>query len=310
MRQLTYEFVVPSGVFILDFMPWKSLPATRNGVRMEIRQPIAGQQVVKVGGTVGNEGIDLHYTVMSVDLEAEDNQPNPDWSIPFQLVAECLNWIRILGRQYLVSTHNSGSNNVAQGSILSAPKNFLNFGAVQPGIDVAPLSKELWERIGNEIASGNIPDIPDSMLCDAMVKLHERDFLQAVTLLGVTAELELNSFISDLLSRQSETSQKLYNEKKYRFEEKLRNVLEILEAESYRKHNEQFEGRLIKLYELRGQAVHRAKCILNGVEIEFRHVAEFIYAVQDFLRWTKCQRKRLGLKTIEPFDSPIKSMIG
>jgi hypothetical protein len=209
-----------------------------------------------------------------------------------------------------VSTLSGGSYNVARGSIISGGRNYTNFGAVQPGIVVAPLSKEMWERIGNEIASGNIPSIPDSMLCDAMVKLHERDFLQAVTLLGVTAELELNSFIADLLSRQSETSQKLYNEKRYRFKEKLKDVLEILEAESYRKHNERFEGLLTKLYELRGQAVHRAKCILDDVEIGFGHVAAFIYAVEDFLRWTKCQRKRLGLKTIEPFDSPIKAIIG
>ncbi len=310
MRQLTYEFIVPSGIFLSDIAPWSPLAATRHGVRMQIRKPIAGQQLVKVSPTVGNEGVDLRYAVMNVDLEAEDGKPNPEWGIPFQLVAECLDWIRVLGRQYLVSALNGGSNNVARGSIISGPQNYVNFGAVQIGIVVAPLSREMWERIGNEIASCNVPGIPDSMLCDAMFKLHERDFLQAVTLLGVTAELELNSFIADLLSRQSETSQKLYNEKKYRFDEKLKNVLEILEAESYHKHNDRFEGLLIKLYELRGQAVHRAKCTLDGVEIGFSHVAAFIYAVEDFLRWTKCQRKRLGLKTIEAFDSPIKLMGG
>ena len=310
MRPLTYEFIVSSGIYLSDIAPWNPLAATRNGVAMQIQKPFAGQQMVRVGGTVGNEGIDLHYTVVSVDLEAEDGKPNPDWSIPFQLVVECLDWIRILGRQYLVSTLNSGTYNVARGSIISGGRKYVNFGAIQPSIVVAPLSREMWERIGNEIASCNAPGIPDSMLCDAMVKLHERDFSQAVTLLGVTAELELNSFIADLLSRQSETSRKLYNEKKFRFDEKLKNVLQILEAESYRKHNDRFEGLLLKLYELRGQAVHRAKCTLDGVEIGFGHVAAFIYAVEDFLRWTKGQRKRLGLKTIEAFESPIKIMVG
>ena len=310
MRPLTYEFIVPSGIYLSDIAPWNSLAVTRNGVGMQIRKPLAGQQVVRVGGTVGNEGVDLHYSVMNVDLEAEDDRQNPDWSVPFQLVVECLDWIRILGRQYLVSTLNSGSYSLARGSIISGGRKYVNFGAIQPSIVVAPLSREMWERIGNEIASCNAPGIPDSMLCDAMVKLHEGDFLQAVTLLGVTAELELNSFIADLLTLQSESLRKLYDEKGYKFHKKLKDVLEALGAESYHDHNAQFAGQLIKIYEFRGQAVHRAKCTIDGVEVGFGHVARFIYVVEDFLRWTKGQRKRLGLKTIEPFDSPIKAMWG
>jgi hypothetical protein len=310
MRQLTYEFVVPSGIYLLDTSEWASLPVERYGVRMKIRKPIARERLVNVPETMGNEGVELRYTVMHVDVEVEDGQPEPEWRVPFQLITECLNWIRVLGRQYLVGALKTGTNSVARGSIFSAPGTYTNFGAIQSPIVVSPLAKETWERIGREISNCNLPTIPDSMLCDAMVSLHEQDFSQAVILLGVTAELELNSFIADLLLLQSETTRNLYDEKKYRFAEKLRYVLETLGAESYQEHNDRFAGHLIKLYELRGQAVHRDKCTLDGVEIGFGHVARFICAVQDFLHWTKGQRNRLGLKTIEAFDSPIKAMIG
>ena len=227
---------------------------------------------------------------------------------------------RVFGRQYLVGAIRTGTNSIARGSIIAAPDDYANFGAVQSPIVVSPLSKELWTQIGIEVASCNVPTIPDFMLCDAMLSLHERDYLQAVILLGVTAELELNAFIDDLVSKQSEPLQKLYDERKYQFAWKLNNIPQILGAESYKLQNEQATGKLCKLYELRGQAVHRAKCAVDEVdkttgknhtvEIGFNHVAEFIYAVEDFLHWTKLQRVRLGLKTARPFDSPIKAMIG
>jgi hypothetical protein len=287
---------------------------------MQVRKPITNRKPVKVAETIGNQGVDLGYTVMHVGVDVEDNAPNPDWRVPFEVVTECLHWIRVFGRQYLVGAIRTGTNTVARGSIIAAPDDYANFGATQSPIVVSPLSKELWSQIGIEVASCNVPTIPDFMLCDAMLSLHERDYLQAVILLGVTAELELNAFIDDLVSKQSGPLQKLYDERKYQFAWKLNNIPQILGAESYKLQNEQATGKLCKLYELRGQAVHRAKCVLDEVdkttgknqtvEIGFNHVAGFIYAVEDFLRWTKLQRSRLGLKTARPFDSPIKAMIG
>ncbi len=320
MRQRTYEFVVPSGVYVIDIDPWDPLAVTRNGVRMRVQKPIANQNLIQVPETIGNQGVDLRYTVMRVEMEVEDGDPDPDWRVPFAVVTECMNWIRVFGRQYLVGIIRTGTNSVARGSLISGPGNYTNFGAFQSPIVVKPLAKELWSQIGDELTNCNVPTIPDLMLCDAMLCLHERDYLQAAILLGVTAELELNAFIDDLVSRQSEPLQKLYDERKYQFGWKLNNLPEILGAESYKLHNERHAGQLCKLYDLRGQAVHRSKCEVEvqdtvtgkvqNVEIGFNHVAGFIYAVQDFLHWTKLQRSRLGLKTARPFDSPIKAMIG
>jgi hypothetical protein len=320
MRQLTYEFVVPSGVFLVDNSAWDPLAVIRGDLPMQVRKPVSSQKFVGVAETIGNQGIDLHYTVMRVDLEIEDNQPNPEWSVPFQAVTECLNWIRVVGRQYLVGGLKSGTNNVARGSIISGPDNYTNFGAFQSPIVVLPLSREMWKWIGDEMASCNVPTIPDLMFCDALLSVHDRDYLQAVILLGVTSELELNAFIDDLLVIQNHPLQKLYDERRYKFEWKLKNIPEIMGAERYQQHNPRWTDQLCKLYELRGQAVHRAECLMDDVDektgkkqkvgIGFRQVSTFIFAVDDFLRWTKGQRNRLGLRTARIFDSPIKAMIG
>jgi hypothetical protein len=320
MRQLIYEFVLPSGVFLADPDPWDSLAVTRNGVRMRIQKPIPNQDLIQVPETIGNAGIELRYTVMRVEAEVEESNPDPDWRIPFAVVTECMNWIRVFGRQYFVGIIRTGANSVARGSLISESGNYTGFGAFQSPILLKPLSKESWGQIGEDLTNCNVPTIPDLMLCDAMLALHERDYLQAAILLGVTAELELNAFIDDLVSRQSEPFQKLYDERKYQFGWKLNNVPEILGAESYKAHNERHAGQLCKLYDLRGQAVHRAKCKVEEkdkasgkvekVEIGFSHVAGFIYAVEDFLHWTKLQRSRLGLKTATAFDSPITFMMG
>jgi hypothetical protein len=320
MRQLAYEFVLPTAVFLIDPDPWAPLAVTRNGVRMRVQKPIPGQNLIQVPETIGNSGVDLNYTVMRVEAEIEDSDPDSDWRVAFAVVTECMNWIRVFGRQYLVGIIRTGTNSVARGSLIIGPGNYTNFGAFQSPIVVKPLSKELWSQIGDELTNCNIPTIPDLMLCDAMLCLHERDYLQAAILLGVTAELELNAFIDDLVSRQNEPLQKLYDERKFRFGWKLNNVPEILGAESYKAHNERHAGQLCKLWDLRGQAVHRAKCEVEekdkasgkvqNVEVGFQHVSGFIYAVEDFLHWTKLQRSRLGLKTARPFDSPIKAMIG
>lgn len=54
MRKLTYEFVVPTEVFVIDASDWPSIPIIRNDLEMQIRKPIVGQKLVGVAETIGN----------------------------------------------------------------------------------------------------------------------------------------------------------------------------------------------------------------------------------------------------------------
>ena len=161
MRQLTYEFVLRTGVHLADPDPWDSLAVTRSGIRMRIQKPIANQNLIQIPETIGNAGVELRYTVMRVEAEVEDSDPDPDWRVPFAVVTECLNWIRVFGRQYLVGTLRTGTNSVVHGTLISGSGNHTGFGAFQSPISVKPLSKELWSQIGEELTNCNVPTIPD-----------------------------------------------------------------------------------------------------------------------------------------------------
>ncbi len=143
---------------------------------------------------------------------------------------------------------------------------------------------------------------------------------QGIIGLGVTCELELNAFIDDLLPIQTEPVRRLYSASRHRFKWKLDNVPEILGAESYQQHDKQFASQLCKLYELRGSAVHRAECLIDEanertgkkqkVPVRFCHVSAFMFAVDDFLKWTEAQRARQGLATARIIDPPIRYTLG
>lgn len=315
MRRLKYEFVVPSGIFLQDPSAWDSLAVVRSELHMNIRKPVTGQKLVQLDETIGNEGIDLHYSIMRVDVEVAGSQPNPEWHVPFQAVTECLTWIRVAGRQYWLGTAVGGTNSIARGSIIAAPGNYSNFGAISTPVIIPPLSKELWTLVGAEVASCRLPSIPDVLFCDALSSIHESDVLQAVIRLGVASELELNAFIDDLLSTQSESMRNLYQNVRGNFAWKVKNVPEILGAESYHRAEE-----LRQLYELRGSAVHRAECLVDGVDektgrkckvpVGMSHISRFVFAVEDFMRWTKAQRNKLGLATTSIPYYPIRCMVG
>jgi hypothetical protein len=250
---------------------------------------------VGVAETLGNEGIVLEYSIFRVDMDIEDQFPAPDWSGPFEVVKECLGWIRVATRQYWIGILSSGSNSIARGSIISAPGEWTNFGAAQTPFHGEWLSNRCWQWVGAQINAGKSPSIPDLMFCDALLSFRAHDYLQSAVRLGIVCELELNSLIDDLLARQSEVAQKLYKEKAHQFGEKLTTTLEILGAQSYRNHNEQWATELCKLYPLRGSAIHHAECLINGVPVGFEHISRFVFAVDDFLHWAKYQRTQLGL---------------
>lgn len=323
MQTLTYEFIVPSQILLVDPGEWPSLAVVRAGLRMQLRKPLAGQKLVKVDQTIGNEGVVVEYSIMRVDVDLEEGRQPPEWYVPFQIVRECLLWIRVAGRQYWLGALTSGTDSTTRGSVIiwsGKDYTYTNFGAARTPIYTPPLTKEQWEAIGREVTAGNTPSIPEVLFGDALISFRGGDYLQTVIRLGVISELELTAFIEDLLPGQSDAVRKLYASGRYQFKWKLNNMPKILCGEGYEKHNARFANELIKLYDLRGVAVHRAALVVEDLDtstgkkitapLDFGRASTFVFAVDDFLGWTKAHRSRLGIRKSQVIESPIKYTIG
>jgi hypothetical protein len=322
MRNLTYEFVVPSQVFLTDDVAWAPISVSINDVPMKLHKPIAGTKLFTVDHTIGNEGVVVNYTIFRVSVELGDDQTDPEWSLPFHLCKECLSWIRTACRQYWLGVLMSASDSFARGSIICTKDfqtTYRNFGASKTRIPPQPLTVEMWTWIGGQVLVGRKPAIPDVMFCDALLSFRDDDYLQTIIQFGITCELELNALIDDLLTKESEKVQEMYKVSKFPFEWKLKNMPRILGVQPYQVHNERFFNLLIKLYLLRGSAVHRAECLIEDtdatnnhkkVPVNHSHASRFLFAVEDFLHWAKLQRRDAGISTSAPALSSISHLIG
>jgi len=324
MKGLTYEFVFPSQVFIGDAEPWPELSISVNGISMLVEKPIMGHKLTPVDQTLGNEGVVIEYSIFRVKLELASNEVEPDWSLPYYVCKEVLTWIRVVARQYWLGVLMSASDSFARGTIISRSSEgvaYKNFGASKMRLPPQPLAKQIWLWIGSQVQMGNKPAIPDVMFCDALLKYREDDYLQTVIQFGIICELELNALIDDLLGKQSEGVQKLYAASKLPFKWKLTNMPGILAIGSYQEHNARFFSLLCQLYELRGSAVHRAQALIEEMDpqtkrkqrvpLNFGHASQFLFAVDDFLKWSKQKRRDVGIEipTIVA-ASPIPYLIG
>lgn len=321
MSTLTYEFIVPSAVWLVDAAEWPPIALQNRRLPMRLEKPIPGGQLVApLKGATGNEGLVVDYTVMHVAVDVPEGASEPEWSEPYAAVQDCFMWIRAAGGQYWFGVLMSGTDSITRGSILRPDGSWGNFGATRTPIVGAPLSREVWEYIGREMNENRLPSIPELLFCDAMLSVRDNDCLQATIRLGIVCELELNAFVDDLLGRQTDGVKKLYTVARPQFDWKLKNLPGILGAQSYYEHHPKFAAILVKLYELRGSAVHRATCFVDEtdhktgkprrVPVDFSHVSTFMFAVGDFLRWTKEQRLRLGFPTSRVAPAALKYTIG
>lgn len=293
-RSVTYEFVIPSQIHIADSSDWPILSVMRDDLSMVLHKPVTGTNLVRVEGTMGNEGVDVGFSICRVGVTVPEGAANPEWYIPLKPVKECLQWIRVIGSQFWLGTLPNMSRVVARGSIIEGAGKYTNFGGYKTPFPVMPLTKEQWQLVGVQLAAGREPSVPELLVGNAMVSFVQEDYFQAVIQFGVICELELNAFIEDLLTLHTQAVKELYDERKP-FEKKLKEIPAILGADKYQDHNPTRANQLCVLYGLRGRAIHRAKCDINGKEVGFEEMASFYFATMDFLHWTKTQRARLGI---------------
>lgn len=323
MKQVKYEFVIPSQVCIVDPNPWPTLQVARESMVVGIEKPLAGTKHIQADNTLGNEGVVVEYSIFRAVIEIDDDCTRPEWFIPFQICSECMSWIRVAASQYWLGMLMSYSDSFARGSIITTQNGvttFENFGASKMRIPPTPLTIETWNWVGKTVQLGLILRTTDLLFCDAQLSFRDDDYFQAVIRLGIACELELNALIDDLIATSCEATGKLYKASRHQFDWKLRNMPAILGVEPYQAHDERFTNLLCQLYELRGAAVHRAQISVQDVNpttgkresvpIGFSHASQFLFAVDDFLNWTQEKRQQAGLLVPDSFRKKIPYMIG
>lgn len=290
---LMYEYIISSEILVADSLDWSPLVATRDGIDMSLHKPFTGEKVVHLERTYGNQITQVGYSIFQVVLVAEQGQI-PEWSIPFKLVNDCLQWIRVAGLQYWVGSMPTMRKNIARGSIMLNEKESVAFVGSTCPVQINPLTKEMWDWIGGQLAKNRLPTMPDLLVSDALVSFSNGDFLQTVIRLGVICELALNAFIEDLLSLHPPLARQLYDERKP-FREKLKHIPGILGADKYQEHDDFRFNQILLLYDLRGAAIHRADLTANGKTVVEQDASNFIYSTLHFLNWTQTQRVKLNI---------------
>jgi len=306
MKSATYDFLFPTHVFFLDPAPWPPLTVQFQGTQVRIQKPIVDQTGHPVPGSIGNERLDVYSTI--VRLELSSNAP-PDGHLLYALALQCLAWIKVLTRQYWVGLAGSGSKSV-RGSCLvtdltTGATEPTNFGAFATPIIPQSLSQEIWVQIGQPIASGQFPRTSDLIFCSGMLALRDGNLQEAIALLGIACEIELNECLESLISvRKDVVTDLLYERTRPDFKWKLNNLLPTLCGKKFSEDVPHWHGHLLRLYECRGTSVHAA--VSPDV---FRNAPHFVLAADSFLRWSHGIRSAHG-ELLGPCPLSLQATIG
>jgi len=291
MKEITYEFLLPTRVRIVDQSEWSPLKVPSDKGNFLLLKPIPGESTARAIETISNEILEVSYSLMRVQVSCNDEEAIPDWQVPLWLVHRCIEWIRVATRQYWLGFKWNAVQSL-HGCIqttVGGEVTIQNFGTAGWPIFPPPLTQDVWKAIGREIIAGQNPPVSEQFLCDALARFHERAYRQAIVAMGIACELELNSFIDDLLCLHHPSTKLLYSQTRFDFRKKFSKIAVALGASEYPKPTSM--ETILALYELRGAVAHRGRC-----EVDNGQVSRFWFAVEEFFRWTAEERKRIGIK--------------
>jgi len=239
MKSATYDFLFPTHVFFFDPSPWPMLTGQFEGTPVRIHKPIGDQTSHPVPGSIGNERLDVYSTIVRLELLSE---APPDCHLLYPLALQCLVWIKVLTRQYCVGLAGSGSMSVRGSRLVkdlaTGPTEPTNFGAFGTPIITRPLSQETWVQIGQALASAQFPRTSDLVFCNGMLALRDGSLQEAIALLGIACEVELNECLEVLLSAQRDpVADLLYERTRPDFKWKLNKLVPVLSGKDFSRMN-------------------------------------------------------------------------
>lgn len=306
MKSATYDFLFPTHVVYHDMSAWPPLTVQFKDAPLLIHKPIRDVSNHPVPASIGNQTLDVYSTVIRLELRSDT--PPDGWKLyPFAI--GCLTWIRVLTRQYWVGFAGSGSNTVRGSSVITELQTGealpTNFGGFKLPIITEPLAQQTWAEVGQALAAEQYPRTSDLILCNGLLAVRDGNLREAIALLGIACESELNECIQFLLSvRKDDVTELLYERTRPDFKWKLNKLLPALCQRKFSEDEPHWSSELVQLYDARGTAAHSA--LLPDMVSK---VPCFVLAADSFLRWIHGIRSAHG-DSLGPCPLSIPSTIG
>ncbi len=320
------EFLLPFPIYIVDTQPWPSIKTQVKNVEVTIEKPICKPLGFSIPFAFSNQVADLHCTVVRTLTKHREGTAMASHSDLFSAVLSCLQRIRVVGRQYWLLEGSAGVGPYYRGSMFSrnqssvSQRNFVSSGDT---IVVKPLTKAIWESIGNDIVRSNPVPLSESIFCDALVSYVTQDPAKCLVELGVAAEIEItqlldemsqkqptSSIVSEYLSRKAKPSDVF----RWKFEQAAPAfglTSRAIFKESGLPGN--WSDGVLRLYKSRNKVVHTGSCVVvdettNAARpLRAGDLERHIYCMEAYFYWSYVQRTRLGLSRLSHTWNDYKS---
>jgi len=254
---------------------------------------------LKPGGALS-----LETTMLSIQMESSLQVPEDKISHSYEPVAvEIFNhfksWVRVLTRQYWIGYQWSAFSrqdfnvNVTIGEV----KKPLGIGGVVFGFDYwKRLDQATWSALGEKLAKGRLPSAGQLFFCDGLVDMGTGDLAQAVIELGAACELEVYSTIADAHLSRKAAPMDLKKVEWLKFARKVK-LIGSLTGNSFKRFDAGAARLVVKLYGMRGAAIHRADLPFvdksKNPMWNASQLIRFVRACERLFEWLDIQRSAL-----------------
>lgn len=296
MKRLTYQFSNVSQVLTAPSAALRPICVLVGEIQVEIFPPVADNAMVPFASSLDGQPIPVSVGLMTVRVQLQDDDRAPEWRTIYEFVIRSLSWIRNATRQYWVGTLPSQQTNSPTALLLTevdgTQPSVTGLGAIRAGVRWVPLFQETWEAIATALRNGWWPPVSEQFLLDSSLHLAQGNFLEAIAGMGIACEVELNSFLEDLMERSGQQTvvTELYKINRPPFGWKLEKLPHLLGASPFSNRNPDRVKALREMYERRGTVVHR-----GGVSTRGADIARYWFAAEELFEWTRNERIRLGI---------------
>jgi hypothetical protein len=308
------EFLLPFPTYVVDTEPWPSIKMRVKNLDVEVEKPICHPLEFPIPFAFSNQAADLHCTVVRTFVKDSAGVAIDSLSDVFSGVLSCLQRIRVLGRQYWLLEGSAGVRADYRGSIFSRDQSSvsqMNFVAYSGTVVVKPLTRQIWESIGNDIAKSNPLPLSESIFCDALVSYVTQDPAKCLVELGLAAEIEITQLLDGMSLKQPAcATARNYERRKARradfFGWKLEKGALAFGLRSPATFHEPgmpenwCQG-VLRLYKSRSKVAHAGACIVEDEETRAERplrqgdLEQFICCMEAFFYWSQVQRTGQGL---------------
>jgi hypothetical protein len=320
-----YEFPVLGAIALADERPWAPIQFHRGRI-LHILKPTRFVTELQAKGELTNQYIDLRYTVFRIETELYPEPATPQPLEIYQVIHELVHLLRTVARQYWIGLAMANEGSLVQGvraRVESGIAAFSGQGSFVTPFVVSPLDEQSWYFLGQLLAMPAFPDIPEAMLCDALLEIRRGDLLQSILSLAVACEVAVTAFLEDTASKNGLSNTKRDEILNKPFKQKF--LVETVsqgatspQSVLIPKFPANWAATVVELYRLRNQAAHGGQCMVvdNGIKrpIKLADIASYLFSAEALLSWVAAERRRLGIPgtvtaTMLPRGYPIEAMV-